>query len=474
MTKVLFLNPNQWGRGITHLWICSHSSLLKSHGHDVALFDSTFYDDWSQDETGYNTKNGQYKPTKYESYVSRKTGVKSSLQKAINDFEPKLILVGGLSSHIHGEGEYINIELANILLKDIKHNAIVCSGGIQPTASGAYCLDEYSNIDVFLQGDSEFTLLEIANLSIIDLRNISKISGTVVRSYEIASKRERINLSEIPVYDYNIFEKQVFYRPYNGNVVKAADYEFSRGCIFSCSYCVETVIQSYLGYTDTTKTGVLKDFKKYISVKSIDNAKKEFKNFDDLGVEMLRCQDTNFLTIPRPFLDEFANFISSSSISIGLYIETRPETISPNTIQLLKKLNVIGVGMGVETAAEDYRQGDLNRFSSYKLIVRAFKLLKEAGIKRSSYNILGMPGQSEEDILSTIEFNKLINPDNVTVSFYSPFMGTRTASKGLETNEYNQSSSFSDSQLRSNSYSKELDKSKLEYYKNNFNSLCRK
>ena len=188
---------------------------------------------------------------------------------------------------------------------------------------------------------------------------------------------------------------------------------------------------------------------------------------------MLRCQDTNFLTIPRDFLHAFADFIHSGSISIGLYIETRPETISPYTIELLKKLNVIGVGMGVETAAEEYREGDLNRFSSYEKIIRAFKLLKDAGIKRSSYNILGMPGQTEEDIKSTIEFNKLINPDNITVSFYSPFMGTRTANKGKETSEYNQNSSFSDSQLRSNTSSKNLDKEKLAFYKKNFNKLCR-
>ena len=29
MAKVLFINPNKWGRGITHIWIASHSSALK-------------------------------------------------------------------------------------------------------------------------------------------------------------------------------------------------------------------------------------------------------------------------------------------------------------------------------------------------------------------------------------------------------------------------------------------------------------
>ena len=56
MSKVLLINPNQWGRGITHLWVASHLAILKKFNHEVKLFDSTFYNDWSQDETGFNTK----------------------------------------------------------------------------------------------------------------------------------------------------------------------------------------------------------------------------------------------------------------------------------------------------------------------------------------------------------------------------------------------------------------------------------
>ena len=29
MAKILLVNPNKWGRGITHIWIASHSGLLK-------------------------------------------------------------------------------------------------------------------------------------------------------------------------------------------------------------------------------------------------------------------------------------------------------------------------------------------------------------------------------------------------------------------------------------------------------------
>ena len=61
MSRILLLNPNKWGRGITTIWIASHSALLKKNGHQVELFDSTFYKDWSDHEFKFNTKNKQYK-----------------------------------------------------------------------------------------------------------------------------------------------------------------------------------------------------------------------------------------------------------------------------------------------------------------------------------------------------------------------------------------------------------------------------
>ena len=38
MAKVLLINPNKWGRGITHIWIASHAGILKRNNHKVELF----------------------------------------------------------------------------------------------------------------------------------------------------------------------------------------------------------------------------------------------------------------------------------------------------------------------------------------------------------------------------------------------------------------------------------------------------
>ena len=132
MAKVLLINPNKWGRGITPIWIATHSAVLKSEKHDVKLFDSTFYSEWSNNENIFNTKNQQYKPTDYENIINyNDQNIKESLQTVIEKYKPDIIFWSALSSHIHGEGEYVNIQYGHDLISGLNlYNAILVTAGI--------------------------------------------------------------------------------------------------------------------------------------------------------------------------------------------------------------------------------------------------------------------------------------------------------------------------------------------------------
>ena len=71
-----------------------------------------------------------------------------------------------------------------------------------------------------------------------------------------------------------------------------------------------------------------------------------------------------------------------------------------------------------------FSRKNLNRYSSVRQIVNAFKLLRDNGIKRTSYNVVGFPDETEEMIINTIKLNTELQPDNITVAFYSPYEGT--------------------------------------------------
>ena len=116
MAKVLLVNPNKWGRGITSIWIASHSAKLKKAGHSVDLFDCTFFKSWTVDETSYNTKNLQYKETDYSNYISySEEDIVKSLQIKIDSFEPDIIFWSALGGILGAKSYYILENLDDLL-----------------------------------------------------------------------------------------------------------------------------------------------------------------------------------------------------------------------------------------------------------------------------------------------------------------------------------------------------------------------
>ena len=478
MSKILFINPNKWGRGITHIWIASHSGILKRNNHKVELFDSTFYSNWSLNEVKFQTDNKMYKKTNYDEFLKfNSNNIFEDLQLKINEFNPDYIFWSAISSHIHGEGEYVNIQNGYDLLKDLDtKNAILLTGGLQATSASEIILKKMPKIDYLIAGESELVLLEILD----NPKKIKKVNGVcyLENNKFIHNKRQKIinNLDNISPYDYDIFDNQVLKRPYNGKVVRGVDYEMSRGCIYSCNYCVETIIQKYYNFDlMSPKTGAIKNFKNYLRHKSSKIIFDELSYLKNVkNIDLIRCQDTNFLTNDRNVLLELSELISESNLDIKIYIETRPEGINEKSIELLKKLKVDGVGMGVELADSNFRENELNRFANQEKTISAFKLLKENDIKRTAYNIIGLPNQDEKSIIRTIEFNKILDPDNITVAYYSPYYGTKSQKKGQELGLFEKHENDVDSALRSKTKSSDiLPVDRLDYYKKQFVNLVR-
>ena len=475
MAKILLINPNKYGRGHTHIWIASHSSILKRNNHTVKLFDATFYKDWIN--IGEDFEN-EHPKTNYEKLIKLRDKVIDSLQNTIDDFKPDIIFWSAISSHIHSEGEYVNIQNGYDLVKQIKNkcNAKLVTAGLQATSAAEIVLKEMNKIDYIIRGESELVLKDICdkidkNISFINQPGIAFLDKDNV----VMNQKQQIlnSLDPLTPYDYSIFDDQVFLKKYKGEVIRGIDYEISRGCIYSCSYCVETIIQKYYGFEEKSKkTGAIKNFKKYLRCKSAQNAFNEIKELhQNFGVTLFRCQDTNFLTIDRDVLIDLAELINNSGFDIKLYIETRPEGINEKSIDLLKKLKVHGVGMGIEAASESFRQDNLNRFADQEKIINAFKMLKENGIQRTSYNILGAPKQDEQSMLDTIEFNRLLKPDSISLHYYTPYYGTQSHRDGVNENMFEEYEFDADTYLRSKSKSKKLPPEKLKEIRNKFVAL---
>jgi hypothetical protein len=72
-----------------------------------------------------------------------------------------------------------------------------------------------------------------------------------------------------------------------------------------------------------------------------------------------------------------------------------------------------------------------------------------------------------------VEFNRRLDPDNVTVAFYSPYLGTEQQRRGTEKQYFLDYEFDLDSQLRTMSRHSVLNPQILAFYKRNFVRLVR-
>jgi len=136
----------------------------------------------------------------------------------------------------------------------------------------------------------------------------------------------------------------------------------------------------------------------------------------------LNFDDDTFTKNPR----WMAAFLKAYRNSVGrpFHCNTRPETVTPEVCRLLKEGGCDTVALGCESGNEDLRRTVLNRAMSDAAIIRAADTIRAAGLRLSTFNMVGVPGERWTDFLKTVALNRRIRPDQVQMTVYYPFRGT--------------------------------------------------
>lgn len=143
----------------------------------------------------------------------------------------------------------------------------------------------------------------------------------------------------------------------------------------------------------------------------------------------------------RSLFTEAINHPDVAALSVG----TRPDCLPPETVVLLSELNKrkpVWVELGLQTihprSAEYIRRGyDLAVFDD------AVKRLKEAGLSVVVHVILGLPGETKEQMLETVKYVGESGADGIKLQLLHVLRGTDLAAEYeagkvpvMETEEY--------------------------------------
>jgi len=433
MAKVLLCYANSYMDNLIPIGVSLLSACLKKEGHETKLFDTTFYQTRKKTGDEARVETLQVKPTNLSEFGIHKknTEMIQDFRQSIKDFSPHLI---GISSV---ESTYpIAMKLLNEI-QDIKIPKIM--GGIHPTMAPEEVIKQKS-LEMICIGEGEKAIVELMN-KIENGEDYTKINNLWVRNGEDIIKnplRPLINLDELPNQDWEIYEKERFFKPMGGKVWISGPIEFDRGCTYKCAFCCNERLHEI-----NHQQG------KYSRKRSVSKFMNELKlKKEKYGLNYLYLVAENFLAMNKNRFDEFIEIYQE--IKLPFWIETRPETVSYEKIKKLREIGCEGVSIGVEHGNDQFRRNVLNRYVSNERIVNAFREASDSGIRVCANNIIGFPTETRELVFDTINLNRRLLPDNIITNIFVPYRGTRLWELSVQKNYIKQESIAGDYRLDTN------------------------
>jgi anaerobic magnesium-protoporphyrin IX monomethyl ester cyclase len=293
-----------------------------------------------------------------------------------------------------------------------QHHLPVILGGIHPTLCPEETI-EAEGVFALCRGEGEFPLLELCEALQAD-RDPTGIPNLWVKSAGKIHRNEirpLINpLDQLPYPDREIFDFTNLLKQF-----PEAEFMGSRGCPFQCTYCANhALVELYRGKGP------------YVRFRSIPHLMGEiesvFHRYPEVG--FLGFHDDTFTLNPRwthEFLDAY-----SARFKTPFWCNATADSITPDLAARLKQAGCYEVRMGVESGSDTIRTEILRKKVPREAIVSAFKILREAGITRYAFNMVGLPFETPQTIRETVALNQEIQPDQVFCSVFYPYPGTQS------------------------------------------------
>ncbi len=101
-------------------------------------------------------------------------------------------------------------------------------------------------------------------------------------------------------------------------------------------------------------------------------------------------------------------------------------------LRLMKKAGCNFIKIGIESGSDRILE-KMKKGITVSEIVKAAELLTKIGIHWSGYFLIGIPGETKDDIYKTWDLiNNKIKPNAVLLGVYEPFPGTLMFTEGIE------------------------------------------
>lgn len=381
--RILFVYPGYIVREVP-LNIMYISAVAKKEGHECELF--------------------HFAPYKSKSFIKTTSElIVEAFEKKLKEYDPDVVAITVMIQDYD-----LTRKITSIAKK--KYGKVTIWGGIQPILEPLKCFEEEA-LDYICAGEGEVVFPKLLKAietkgNIKDLEGIwFKENGKVVengRPYLIS------DLDGLPFPDRDLLEDKYYKAELTGANILTA-----RGCPFPCSFCQNKELMNiYRGKGN------------FVRYRSLENIFKEIEFIiEKYNAPSFYISDEMF-TLDKKRAGEFCKEYKHR-IQKPFMIQTRIDSIDDeDLVRDLKDAGCFMINLAIESGNDHLRNVILRKNTPRDQILRVFKLLEKNGIMTTSFNMIGVPGETKRTIHETIDINKEVGAARILCTIFMPLPGT--------------------------------------------------
>ena len=284
-------------------------------------------------------------------------------------------------------------------IKKVMPKLTLALGGPEVSYNALELMGKYREIDFIIKGEGEKTTLEFLT------KNPSEVKGLYYRDgneIKFGGEREAIcDLDEIP-FPYDIeefYEKgKIFY------------YESSRGCPYSCSYCMSSIDKSVRNF-------------------SLPRVKEDLMTFLDNGIKLVKFVDRTYNLKKERYMELWKFLLSIYKEGTTFHFEISGDLFDEEVIEFLQKVpkDYFQFEIGVQTTNPEtmeiiHRKSDLDKLAKNVLAIKD-------NIHLHLDLIAGLPGEDYQTFKNSFDYVYNLKPEMIQLGFLKILKGTEISSQ---------------------------------------------
>lgn len=297
-----------------------------------------------------------------------------------------------------------NLNYVEELVREVKKifpDLPIWIGGPEVSYDAKDVLERLPEVTGVMFGEGEETFLELLAYYHQEGKELSDIKGIAYRDKEkgICQNpwRATIDLSTVPFvyHDMKDFKNKIIY------------YESSRGCPFSCSYCLSSV-------------------DKCLRFRDLELVKKELQFFIDHEVPQVKFVDRTFNCNHKHAMEIWTYLMEHDKGITNFHFEVAADLLNEEEIQMIEKMRpgLIQLEIGVQSTNEQTIR-EIKRTMKFKEVARIVNRINKNGNVHQHLDLIaGLPYENLDSFKKSFDDVYRLHPEQLQLGFLKVLKGS--------------------------------------------------